>query len=68
MAVDFRFALLQIQRRIKNLEVNPPGGASSLPQLTDVNVTDIKDGDFLTYDTASGKWKNGGTITLGGPF
>lgn len=34
------------------------GGASSLSQLTDVNVTSPSDGQFLTYDGVSQEWKN----------
>lgn len=34
------------------------GGASSLSQLTDVNVTSPSDGQFLTYDGVAQEWKN----------
>ena len=34
------------------------GGPQSLAVLTDVAITDPQDGDVLTYDAESGKWKN----------
>ena len=34
------------------------GGPQSLSVLTDVAITDPQDGDVLTYDAESGKWKN----------
>jgi len=43
------------------------GGASSLNDLTDVNVGSVADGQVLTYSTSSSKWQpqNGAGIALG---
>ena len=35
------------------------GGASALSGLTDVNLSQLKDGEYLVYDVESGMWKNG---------
>lgn len=34
------------------------GGASALSDLTDVNFTDLQDGQIIVYDLSSGKWVN----------
>lgn len=35
------------------------GGVSALSGLTDVNLSQLKDGEYLVYDVESGMWKNG---------
>ena len=35
------------------------GGASALSGLTDVSLSQLKDGEYLVYDVESGMWKNG---------
>jgi len=35
-----------------------PSGTGSLDNLSDVVITDVADGDFIRYDTASGNWLN----------
>ena len=43
------------------------GGASKLKDLTDVNIDDVEDQQFLQYQAFSGKWENVGLIS-GGTF
>ena len=40
-----------------------PSGTGSLDNLSDVIITDVADGDFIRYDTASGNWLNTGVDT-----
>lgn len=42
--------------RLVELGDNGTLGASSLNELTDVNITSPEDGHYLAYDSASGKW------------
>lgn len=46
------------------LKYNPPSGASSVSDLTDVEINDLANGDILEYDEALQKWKN--TANSGG--
>ena len=36
-----------------------PSGSSTLAELTDVELTDVDDGEVLVYDETSEKWVNG---------
>ena len=47
-----------IREIAKALKAGMFGGPQSLAVLTDVAITDPQDGDVLTYDAESGKWKN----------
>lgn len=47
---------------------NPPGtGATTLADLTDVQISAPSNGDLLGYDTTVSKWKNPATVD-GGNF
>lgn len=39
------------------------GGGGSVENLTDVNVTDVADGDILEYDAETEKWKNSNALS-----
>ena len=47
------------------------GGASAMSELTDVELTNLADGQILKYDAANQKWVNnnesGGTIVIANP-
>jgi hypothetical protein len=50
-------------------QISGGGGASALSDLTDVDLTDLADGDVLVYDETSGGWlpetpASGGTIIV----
>lgn len=51
--------------RLDALEAAGGGGASTLPELTDVTITSPTDGQSLVYDNASSQWVNQ-TVSGGG--
>ena len=53
-----RDAVSYLRDIVKALADGTFGGPQSLAVLTDVDLTDPQDGDVLTYDAESGKWKN----------
>lgn len=60
------------QNRIK-VTSNLRGGSSNLNTLTNVDVSDLSDGDTLIYDATTGKWTatsvlGAGILLDGGTF
>ena len=53
---------IQVQINDKYDASNPSGYISSaaISTLTDVDLTNLVDGEFLKYDSSSGKWENSG--------
>jgi hypothetical protein len=59
-----KIATITINNTPTDVYAPTSGGASALSGLSDVNISSVSDGQFLTYDSTSSKWNNE-SVTLG---
>ncbi len=53
-----KIATITINNTPTDVYAPTSGGASALSGLSDVNISSVTDGQFLTYDSTSSKWNN----------
>ena len=59
-----KIATITINNTPTDVYAPTSGGASALSGLSDVSISSVTDGQFLTYDSTSSKWNNE-SVTLG---
>lgn len=55
---DWKYLQYNVENGQKRTSDGPSGGASSLSDLDDTNISNPSDGQMLGYDGTEGKWKN----------